>query len=109
MAEPRRVTVELSHFLADLAGAAMKGQISAPIAWRADQLIAVLPRKYGHVSHGELVSALIYAAKPDSVELSALIENYREDRAWQVQQEFGAVKERSGPWEIELRGHGGQR
>jgi hypothetical protein len=109
MAEPRRVTVELSEFLTDLAAVAMKNQLSAPIAWRADRLIDALPRKYGQVSHAELVSALIHGTEPDSGTLSALIEDYREDRVWQTKQAFGRVTDQSGPWEIELRSHGGQR
>lgn len=109
MAEPRRVTVELSEFLADLDPVAMKGQLSAAIAWRADQLIAALPRKYGQVGYAELVSALIHGAEPDKPALAALIEDYREDRVWQTRQAFGRFAEQTGPWDIELRSHGGQR
>jgi hypothetical protein len=108
MAEPRRVTVELSDFLADLDLVAMKNQLSAPIAWRADQLIAALPRKYGQVSYPELVSALIHGTEPDAAQLSALIEDYREDRVWQARQGFGPIRIHSGQWEIALRSQGGQ-
>jgi len=87
----------------------MKGQLSAPIAWRVERLIEALPRKYGTVSYAELVSALIHGTEPDSGALSALIEGYREDRVWETRQAFGHVTNaRSGPWEIELRPQGGR-
>lgn len=107
MADPRRVTVELSDFLADLAPVAMKNQLSAAIAWRADRLIEALPRKYGHVGYAELVSALIHATDRDSATLAAMIEDYREDRVWQTR--LGHSGDHSGPWEIELRSQGGQK
>jgi hypothetical protein len=109
MPDPRRVTVELSDFLRDQSAVAMKGLVSGPIAWRADRLIEAVPRKYGTVGYGELVSALLHGTDRDPAALALLIENYREDRVWATRQPFERSLDRSGRWEIELRPPGGQR
>jgi hypothetical protein len=106
MAEPKRVTVELSDFLRDLDPVAIKGLVSAPIAWRASRLIEALPRKYGDVGYGELISLLIHATDPDSTVLAAMIEDYREDQVWETRRSVSDDTEKAGPWQIELRGPG---
>jgi hypothetical protein len=106
MAEPKRVQVELSDFLSDLEPVAIKNLVSAPIGYRADRLIEAIPRRYGYVSHGELVSALLHHATPDGDELASLIEVYRDERVFHTRKGLGEPTPESGPWEIEIRGAG---
>src|SRR5438876_11676641 len=106
MAEPRRVLVELSDFLSDLEPLAMKGLASAPIACRADRVIEAIPRTYGTVTQGELVSALLHATSPDSGALATIIESYRLDRVYETRISLGEPTERSGAWVIEIRAPG---
>jgi hypothetical protein len=106
MAEPKRVEVELSEYLSSLEPVAIKKLVSAPIAYRADRLIEAIPRRYGTVGHGELISALLHGTTPDSGTLATLIENYREDRVFDTRTSLGETTPKSGSWLIELRGSG---
>ena len=106
MAEPKRVEVELSDYLTDLPPVAMKKLLSAPIAYRADRLIEAIPRRYGSVSFGELVSALLHGTEPNGAALATLIEDYREDRVYATRLSLGERTARSGSWTVELRGSG---
>src|SRR5438093_1515429 len=106
MAEPKRIQVELSDFLSELEPVAIKGLVSAPIAYRADRLLEAIPRRYGTVTHAELVSALLHHTEPDRAALAAIIEVYREDRVYQTRTGLGEATAERGIWEIELRGVG---
>ena|SRR5205085_551174 len=106
MAEPKRVEVELSDYLTALPPVAMKKLVSAPIAYRADRLIEAIPRRYGSISHGELVSALLHGTEPDSAALAALIEDYREGKVYETRISLGERTAKTGPWTVELRGAG---
>lgn len=109
MADPKRVEVELSDFLSDLEPVAMKGLVSAPIAYRADQLIGVLregARRYGPIGPAELVSALLHGTPPDRGALATMIEEYREARVWETRHALGEKTPNQGSWEIVLRAPG---
>jgi hypothetical protein len=109
MAEPKRVEVELSDFLTDLDPVAMKGLASAAIAYRADRLIETIPRRYGYVTHGELVSAILHGTPPNEATLAEMIETYREDRVFHTRRALGELSPDRGLWEIEIRGSGGRK
>src|SRR5438270_2516177 len=98
MAEPKRVTVELSDHLSDLDPVALKGLASAVIAYRADRLIDAIPRMYGSVTHSELVSALLHATSPDAGTLATMIENYRDDEVYETRVSLGERTDKRGPW-----------
>ena len=86
---PRRgIRVELSEYLSDLEPKALKGLVSAPIAYRIDRLLDVLKdaRPLGAVTPAELVSALLHATPPDLDDLRMKVEAYRNARVWQTRE-----------------------
>jgi len=106
MADPKRVEVELSDYLSEQPGKAMKGQLSAPITYRLERLIDVSPRTYGHVGYAELVSALLHETQPDRAAVATMIENYRNAQVWETRHEIGEPTTKTGSWTVVLRGPG---
>lgn len=109
MAEPQRVPVDLAALLRDLQPKALKGLVCAPIGYRADRLIELAaghaPR-LGTISHGDLVSALLHAARPDGEEIGRLIEEYREAHVWETRNSLGEKTSTKGSWDVPIRSRG---
>ena len=108
MAARRPIEVELSEYLADQEAKALKGLVSAPIAYRIDRLLTVLrgARQLGPVGPAELVSALLHGTPPDLDELTQKVSAYREARVWETRESLGEITETEGKWRIRLRGPG---
>jgi hypothetical protein len=100
--------VELSEFLSDQEPQALKGLVSAPIAYRIERLIAVLKdaRQLGPVSPSELVSALLHDQRPDLRDLNKKVVAYREAHVWETRERLGEITKGEGKWRIRLRGPG---
>ena len=104
----RGTKVELSAYLADQERKALKGLVSAPIAYRIARFIEVLreARVLGNVDPAELIAALVHAQRPDLDQLRTMIEEYREARVWQTRESLGEITKERGPWWIRLPGRG---
>lgn len=108
MAQRKPVTVELSEYLADQQPEALKGLLSAPIAYRLNRLINVAKteRVLGDVGPNEMISALLHATKPDAPALREVVEQYRNASVWETREALGEPTKREGGWRIRLRGPG---
>ncbi len=108
MAKRKVVTVQLADYLADQEPQALKGLLSAPLAYRTERLIAILKgaRVLGEVRPAELIAALLHAAKPDPEDLSEKVRAYREAQVWETRRALGEVTDEEGPWRVWLPGQG---
>ncbi|MFL5909618.1 MAG: hypothetical protein ACJ768_03465 [Gaiellaceae bacterium] len=108
MAQRRPIEVELSEYLADQDLVALKGLVSAPIAFRVERLLTVLrdARQLGSVGPSELISALLHATPPDLDDLRSKVAAYREARVWETRQSAGDITNTEGKWRIRLKGPG---
>jgi hypothetical protein len=106
---PRRpIEVDLSDYLSDQETQALKGLVSAPIAYRVERFLTVLKgaRQLGAVGPGELISALLHAQEPDLGDLNRKVVAYREARVWETRESLGEITKKEGKWRIRLRGQG---
>jgi hypothetical protein len=108
MARAKTVTVQLGEYLRDQDPQALKGLVSAPIAYRLNRLIniAKTERVLGDIGPVEMISALLHATKPDAQALRQAVEEYRNAQVWQTRDALGEPTEAEGGWRIRLRGPG---
>lgn len=106
---PQPVTIALDEFLSDLEPRTIKKGVSAPIGYHVDALLKVVHdevHEYWPIAPADLVSALLFAAKPDAGSLRQAIQSYKSAKVWEVRVRLGEQTAEDGTWSVPIRAQG---